>query len=342
MSQNELPPVNETERDLANKLFCVTTTAERKTKLTFSPSLQRDYNGGLHSPLQQLSSFSVWNSLMPPPEDKISNSWSGKMEIPELSRNRVIVFSQLHGSPAEIFLSVSRVARDLQKEIDDEIIGAEQIMLFGAISIPNVVETLTWLKTKGFKGKLSVFDISPIPIGIGRIYKQFGLISDAEFIQSDVLSLPKNTPKADLIISDVLGYCLTPEQYVNLTRVVENTLSNGGLWLTRELIEPKGAPKPEDRSVSKSDGDERINRINRLVKRLFNVELPIEDIQQFENTRWNLAQTYPRHSGKDYQDALPSGLENVSTIRISSQTLMQSDNPRIFETSIIKKDRNNY
>jgi len=67
MSQNELPPVNETERDLANKLFCVTTTAERKTKLTFSPSLQRDYNGGLHSPLQQLSSFSVWNSLMPPP-----------------------------------------------------------------------------------------------------------------------------------------------------------------------------------------------------------------------------------------------------------------------------------
>ncbi|MBU0569793.1 hypothetical protein KKB40_03355 [Patescibacteria group bacterium] len=335
MSQNELLPVNETERNLANKLFCVT-TAERKTQLAFSSSLQKDYDGGLHSPLQQLSSFSGWNSLIPPPEDKISSAWLGKIEIPELSRNGITVFSQLQGSPAEIFLSLSRVAKDLQKEIDDKIISAENVMLFGAISIPSVVETSTWLKTKGFEGKLSVFDISPIPIGIGRVYKQLGLIPanfDVEFTQLDVLSLPKDTLKADLIISDVLGYYLTPDQYVSLTGVIKNTLSDGGLWLTRELIEPQGAPKPEDMSVSKSDG----NEINRFVKRLFNVELPVEDIQQFENTRWTLAQTYPRHSGEDYRNALPTGLKIVTTIGISSQTLMQSDNPRIFETSIIER-----
>lgn len=340
MLQNELPPVNETEKNLANKLFCVA-TKEGKIQLAFSPSLQKDYDGGLHSPLQQLSSFSGWNSLIPPPENEISNSWLGKTEIPELSRNGITVFSQLQGSPAEIFLSLSRVTRELQKEIDDKIINAECVMLFGAISIPSVVETLTWLKTKGFKGKLAVFDISPIPIGIGRIYKQLGLIPanfDVEFIQSDVLSLPKDTPKADLIISDVLGYYLTPEQYVSLSDVIKNTLSNGGLWLTRELIEPQGAPKPEDMSVSKSDGDEGVNAINRFVKRLLNVELPVEGIQQFEKTRWTLAPTYSRHSGKDYQNALPSGLDILSTIRISSQTLMQSNNPRIFETSIIQKE----
>ena len=70
MLQNELPPVNETERDLANKLFCVVTTAEGKTKLTFSPILQGNYNGGLHCPLQQLSSFCGWNSLIPPQKMK--------------------------------------------------------------------------------------------------------------------------------------------------------------------------------------------------------------------------------------------------------------------------------
>lgn len=340
MSQNELPPVCEIERNLANKLFCVY-TEEGRPHLAFSPYLQKYYDGGLHSPLQQLSSmFSKWNSLIPPPEDKILNSWLAKIEIPELSINGITVFSQLQGSPAEIFLSLSRATGKLQKEIDEKIINAEQVMLFGAISITSVFEVLTWLITKEFKGKLSVFDISPIPINISRVYKKLGLIPenfDVEFIQSDVLSLPKDTPKADLIISDVLGYYLTPEQYRKLTGVIENTLSDNGMWLTRELIEPQGAPKPEDMSVGKSDNDEWIKRFDEFVKQLFNVELPVEDIQQFEKTRWTLVQTYPRLSGEDYLNMLPPNLRTLTTIRFSSEKLMKSDHPRIFETSIIEK-----
>ncbi len=336
MLKNELASdITETEKNLANQIFRVI-IEEGKIRLAFSSSLQEKYNGGLHCPLQQLSSFIKWGSLIPPSEDKISNLWLSITEIPDLSKNGITVFSELQGSPADMFLSLLRLTEELKNQVDEKITNAEQVMLFGAIGIPSVIETLTWLKTKGFNGRLSVFDLSSIPITIGQIYKQFGLIpNNVEFIQLDVLSLTKDTQKSDLIISDVLGYYLTPEQYRELTSVIKNTLSDNGIWLTRELIEPKGPPKPEYRSVSGSKS--MIYEINRFVERLYNVKLPNEEIKQFQNTRWTLAETYSRPSGEDYLSMLPSSLKNLATIKTSSQKLIEQDNPRIFETSIIEK-----
>lgn len=341
MMQNELPPLNETERNLANTLFCVTATADGKSFLNFSPTLRQEYDGGLHSPLQQLSSFyPEWDSLLPPPENKITDLWLNRRKIPEISKDGITVYPQLQGSPADIFLSLSETNSEVQKTIDDRISIAKQVMLFGAISIPSVMETITWLKTKEFKGKLSIFDISSVPIEVGKVYKKFGLLSsnfDVEFIKSDVLSLPQETSKADLIISDVLGYYLTPEQYTRLTGVIENTLSNSGLWLTRELVEPQGAPNPEDRTVLKLSPDERTNGFNRFIERLFSIKLPVEDIQQFENTRWAIAQTYSRRTGEEYRVNLPAGLKVVDTINVTSEALIKAQQQRIFETSIISK-----
>lgn len=334
---------DETEKSLAKAIFCTTETTEGDVQLTFLPALQQIYEEcdyKLHSPLQQISSFMKWGSLIPPPEREIINSWKGKQAIPDLSTNGVVVYPQLQGSPEDIFLALSGESKEIQRKIDDKISRAKQVMLFGAISVPSVVETATWLKTKGFKGKLSVFDISPIPVEIGRIYKKFRLLPQGfniEFFQSDVLSLPSDTAKADLIISDVLGYYLTPEQYIKLMISVESTLTTDGIWLTRELIEPQGAPKPEDRTVSKLPPDKIIDGLNEFIERIFKVRLPKRVIQDFINTRWVMVKTYPRCSEKDYFQALPETLKIINSIRISSEALIKADQQRIFEICIIQK-----
>ncbi len=329
--------INETERNLAHQLFRII-EKDGKTRLAFSPELEKYYDGGLHSPLQQLSSFCGWGSLIPPSEKEIKSLWLDKKATSEYGD--IKVFSQLRGSPSEIFLSLLNMPDELQEQIDHEITNAAHVMLFGAISIPSVVEALTWLKTKQFRGRLLVYDISSIPILIGRLYQQFGLIPadfNVEFIQSNVLSLPKNTPEANLIISDVLGYYLSPKQYTQLINVIKNTLSDNGTWLTRELVEPNGPPPPHARSVSKSDLNKRINTINEFVNRIFGVELPFETIQQFENQRWALVKTYSRQSGNEYLGNLPPDLKILETITISTEELLTDNKPRIFQTSIIKK-----
>ncbi|MCS7092716.1 MAG: class I SAM-dependent methyltransferase [Patescibacteria group bacterium] len=187
---------------------------------------------------------------------------------------------------------------------------------------------------------MTVVDISAVPVEIGKRYRNLGLFTvnfEISFVQEDVLSLSTNDENPDLIISDVLGYYLTHAQYTKLTEVIEDLLLEGGIWLTRELIEPHGSPDPRQLTVLEIGQENRISGLNKFIHRVWGIELPIEDIQNFESIRWIMYETHPRSSRDEYFANLPKGLRVASSMATSTIGLINSEKPRIFEVAVIEK-----
>lgn len=331
---NELMPQMELNSHLSKAIF-LTSRTDGRSDLAFSSRVQKYFDGGMHTPLQQLSFLQSWGSLVPPEEQEIRKQWHEPR--PSLQAD-LSVYPGLTGFPSDIFMSIENEPVILNQVVDS-ISRASDAVLLGAISIRSVVDTATYLKEKGFKGKLTVYDIQEAPLEIDRIYHEFGLLPkglNIEFIRQDVMKLEQRA-SADLVISDVLGYYLTPEQYRTLGSVITNILKQNGLWLTRELIEPNGPPIPEERNASGKRESDTTNPLNDYIEKTLGIRLDEKDIDEFEKTKWTRIPTYPRNRIDEYISSVPGELKSLSVIPFTTDQQLKSENRRIFNTIVYLK-----
>ncbi len=332
---NETTPQSELNSQLRNAVFSLSLT-DNQSNLSFSPRVQRFFDGGMHTPLQQLSFLQSWGSLIPPSELEVKRQWYNPK--PRL-QDGLAIYPSLTGFPSDIFMSIENEPT-LLSQVTDKINHASNAVLLGVISIRSVIDTATYLKEKGFKGRLTVYDIQEAPLEIDRIYQEFGLLPKEitfEFVQQDVLKIEKDT-SADLIISDVLGYYLTPEQYQTLGNVISRMLKQHGLWITRELVEPNGPPEPEERDASGKRESDPINPFNQYIEKLFGFKLDTKIIDEFEKTKWVIVPTYTRKSLDEYTSSIPIELKMLGLIPITTVKQIESENPRIFNSVVYRKN----
>lgn len=333
----------ETENDLARNLFDLEEFEPEKYRLRFSHKLQQLSSHNFHSPLLHFSEFNDhWQGLLPPPETKVVENWRSSLK--PVKKDGVLIFPELRGSTSGMFLMIANMENGGNERVNAKVENANSAKLFGVISIPSFFETATWLKTKGFRGKLEAIDISPIPLEIINAYKKRGLLPSQfqiELTQRDVVLPSESEASADLILSDVLGYYLPQHQYEILKKTVGHTLKNGGLWLTRELVEPMGQPLPNSRTVlpTQQTLNERFSKFGSFIKKYMGKEPEYKTIEDFENTRWLHLPTFPRKSNEDYLQPLPTNLAMVDSIGATSPALSpENQPPRIFHTSVIEKN----
>lgn len=211
--------------------------------------------------------------------------------------------------------------------------------MLGAISFPSLYDVAIWLREQGFKGTLEIYDISPVTLQIGKVYQELGLLNDIpriDFIHSDALNMQLSSA-ADIVVSDVLGYYLSPQRYNSLIDVVSRVLRKDGIWLTRELIEPNGAP-PSDKRHARGVDSEGLSDFNKFTERLLGAKLTDEQLAEWINTQWLRIPTYSRATDKDYFSKIPEGLSLVADVKTSSPALYNNkQNRRFFETFVFKK-----
>ncbi|MBN2422286.1 hypothetical protein JXB41_03600 [Candidatus Woesearchaeota archaeon] len=172
--------------------------------------------------------------------------------------------------------------------------------------------------------------MSPVPIHLAQIYQEEGILpSNIEFYTSSVLELSRdflNEFSSSLVITDVLGYYLSPREYRNLVGWIWNSLTLNGLWITRELVEPFGSPLPEKRTI----GGDQFEEFGLFLDNYFpGYEFTNQDRELLMN-RWALVNTYPRVFFEDY-DSAKKGLMDLQGSISATNTL---DWSRIFITSV--------
>ncbi len=338
---NETRNLQSLEKTICAKLFSIKNDGNKSNNpILFSNDLQlNDQQPFFYSPLQQLFEFyHRWGSLLPP------NITEREMEISHQVKDSVqriddcVVVPELIGSPVDLFNSLE--LSNAGHKYDALVKKAQRVKLLGAISLPSIYDVIIWLKNKGFSGVLDVYDISSIPLKIGQSYQELGLLPaglQVNFINKPAQKIQKDG-QSDLIISDVLGYYLTPEDYSVLASAVANNLNAGGVWLTRELIEPNGEASLDNKTVRRSYA-ERLNSFNDFIEKIFSFKLDLRILEEWENTRWSKAPQYSRKSKEEYLFRVPESLFLDFDLRVSSKPLWDSVNRRIFETMAFFKKK---
>lgn len=326
------------ERLILLKLFSVHHFVDCGSNIiSFSPDLQKDIQHPIiHSPLQQLSAFySSWGGLLPPNVTEKKKK-KPKTRLNAQKINELNIISKLTGAPTDLFNSLQ--FDKVEDKYDKIIKNAKRVKLLGAISLPSVYDVISWLKDKEFCGLLEVYDISSIPIKVGQLYKELGLLPTGirvDFINESALELKKEE-QTDLIISDVLGYYLTPEEYSKLASAVASNLRDGGIWLTRELIEPDAMVSVDLRSIGRNSS-KYLAEFNDFIKKLFGFTLELKVLEEFQKTKWARVSQYTRKTKEEYLSPIPNNLVLESSIAVTSKSLWNAENKRLFQTFVFKK-----
>jgi hypothetical protein len=338
---NETRNLQSLEKTIRAKLFSIQNIHKKSDNpILFSNDLQPNgLQPIIHSPLQQLSEFyHRWGSLLPPNMEERVMETSHQPENVVQRIDNCTVIPELIGSPVDLFNSLE--FEKIGNQYNNIVKEAKKVKLLGAISLPSVYDVIIWLKNKGFSGVLEVYDVSSIPLKIGQLYQQLGLLPvgiQVNFINKSALEIQKDE-QTDLIISDVLGYYLTHKEYSRLATAITDNLRSDGVWLTRELIEPNGEAPLDKKTVSRNHA-EKLGSFNDFIEKQFGFKLDPEILEEWENTRWSKSPQYPRKSKEEYLADFPKTLTLESDIQVSSTPLWNSENRRIFETMIFKKKR---
>lgn len=289
----------------------------------------------VHSPLQQLFEFyHRWGGILPPKIDDLQQQWLRK-DPQENTEDGVVVLPELIGSPCDLFYSLEH--NGLSQDFWNFVEKAEMVLLLGVICLPSLYDMMSWLNSKNFCGVLQVYDISEVPLNVARVYKQFGLLPNApklKLVQKSVLNIADYN-SAEIILSDVLGYYLPPEDYRKLIGQVCSTLTPGGIWLTRELIEPNGQLPPNQRTV-RMNYSQRLDNFNDFIEALLGTRIKSDDLAEWEATRWLKVPTYARKNRSEYFGNVKD-LTEKAAIRSSSKPLWNTSSKRVFETVVFKK-----
>jgi len=331
MTQESLV-LSDKSKEVAKGLFTV-----KDGSVCFTDTMTEGGNGDgfVHSPLQQLWDFyNRWGSVIPPKPDALRNQWERK-DPSEFVDNGVIVEPELTGFPIDIFHALEH--GKTKGKFWDFVKNSGTAKLLGAISTVSLYDMMCWLKSKGFNGKLEVYDVSKVPLNAIKFFRDNGLLPNSPTVElkhKSVLEIVDDN-STDLALSDVLGYYLTPENYNTLTRRVNRVLKPRGVWLTRELIEPNGQLPAHLRTVRRGYS-ERLDKFNDFIESTVGLRMPDNELAEWEATRWLKVPTYARRNISEYFSEL-KGFIVDDDIRSSSVPLWNTENKRVFETLVLRK-----
>lgn len=317
-------------RQMLRSIFQVDGTAQ--PPIIFIPEISQGDRIVIQTPLQQLFQFYYrWNDGLPVAiRDK-----KDPVEVKEGVR----IYDELTGSPRDLFDSLQSV--DAEKDVLDVVENAQKAVMLGAIGVPSVYDVGVWLRDNRFRGELDVYDISSVPLAIGKLYQEHGFLNDlpkVNFIHDSALNVQriKNSGGADIIISDVLGYYLSLADYGQLIDTICLGLNNGGVWLTRELIEPDGVVPPNQRTVRRIF-TKTLSDFSSFIQQMMDVKLTEEQLTEWEATRWLRVPTFSRQLREDYIPQPPAGLSMIADVKASTSFYYGKEPRRIFETMVFRK-----
>ena len=345
----DLPHID-VERLVADELFTVSGTS-----IGFRAVLVTDNDPtSIHSPLAHLNRFMMhWGSLIPPDYKTICEQWSAGNILPNITatdsphfnpNDPIWVYPKLRGDPSDIFSSLiiqhDVVRQEQRKEMQSaldlvrrKVQNAEFVDLFGAIGIPSIVNVLAFLEQNDFNGRLRVYDVSPVPIVIGKKYQELGLLpANMDFFHTSVFELSHQQlqeQSSSLVLADVLGYYLTDEEYALLTEYAQMTLKNEGIFLIRDLVDPVGIIPIEKRTV----GGIAVKEFTDFIRLVFpNVTLPQNLAEELPKLlRW------PTPNQRRFIDEYWGPMAASFDLRANIRTTPSPDCQRVFLTSLWQK-----
>ncbi len=281
------------------------------------------------------SLFKRWGSISPPPVEKILLHFSP--QVKEI-RDGIFILKKMTGCPADIFtaLNINNYCEALG--IPTLIKSSKIVELFGADSPVSVYDVACFLNKHNYKGELRVIDISRFPLDATRSYiEQYNFALKPEqfnLINNSVLDMDASS-KVDLIISDVLSLYLSPEELNTLSRKVADRLTAGGLYVSRDLVEPNGPPTFKKRVVS---GHAEALGLKKFLEENFGIKMGISEIEEKQKRIYDNIKWYSRKSLKDYTVPFEkNGLRLKLSIPITCDSIFRTTHPRIFYVNVFEK-----
>lgn len=276
-----------------------------------------------------------WNSVKPPSWDKIIATFA-----PEIVRieNGVHVLKQISGMPRDIFIGLNVGDPSFLPILQSKVKSYNNVELFGAAGPVSIYDVACFLRSSEYQGELRVVDISSFPLDATRPYLEkgsFGLRPDQfNLVNSSVLDLGADS-SADLILADVLSLYLSPDDLYRLAANTAQRLNSGGLYITRDLVEPNGSPPPQKWGVA---GQNKVPVLQEFLRENYGIEMSAEEIQERLDHIWTGIRTYPRSRVDDYTDPFrEAGLALRLSIPTTSEAIYKTKNPRIFYVNVFEK-----
>lgn len=276
-----------------------------------------------------------WSSVEPPKPDEIVATFSPEIVKRE---NGIFVLKEISGWPRDIFTALNIGDQSASLDLRSKIRNSNNVELFGASGPHSIYDVACFLGSHGYQGKLRVVDIASFPLEATRPYLKrgtFGLRSNQfNLANSSVLDLDL-AESADLILADVLSLYLSPKELSQLAVSTAERLSDSGLYITRDLVEPSGPPPPQKRSVS---GQNEATELQKFISDNYGVKMSLEEIQKRQDGIWAGIDTYPRSRVDDYIDPFRgAGLVLKQSIPITSEAIYETESPRIFYINVFEK-----
>ena len=278
--------------------------------------------------------------LQPPSPDEIVATFTPEIDENE---NGIYVLKEMSGLPRDIFIALNMGDSSISSGLYSEISSFNNVELFGAAGPFSIYDVACFLESHEYQGELRVVDISSFPLDATRPYLErgsFGLRPDQfSLVNSSVLDLDTSL-NADLILADVLSLYLSPEDLHRLATNTVRRLSSGGLYITRDLVEPHGPPPPQKSSVSGQNKASKLQEfmLQEFIEDNYEVKMSLEEIQKRQDSIWAGIDTFPRNSVSEYTvPFLEAGLSLKQSIPITSEAIYRTENPRVFYVNVFEK-----
>lgn len=276
-----------------------------------------------------------WDSVEPPKPTEVIAAFT-----PEVVRNEngIHVLNGMSGLPRDIFIGLNLGDPSFLPGFYQEVRGFEDVELFGAAGPFSVYDVACFLSSHECQGALKVVDVSSFPLDATRPYIEkgnFGLRPDQfSLVNSSVLDLDLNL-SADLILADVLSLYLSSDELHRLAANTAQRLNSGGLYITRDLVEPNGPPPPQKSSVS---GQNKNSELQKFIEQNYGIKMSLEEIQERQDGVWAGIDTFPRVIVDEYTAPfLEAGLNLRQSIPITSDAIYRTENPRVFYVNVFEK-----
>jgi len=276
-----------------------------------------------------------WDSVEPPEPTEIIAAFT-----PEVARteNEIHVLKGMSGLPRDIFIGLNLGDPSFLSSFHHKVNSFDDVELFGAAGPFSVYDVACFLNSQEYQGRLRVVDVSSFPLDATRPYIEkgnFGLRPDQfSLVNSSVLDLDPNS-SADLILADVLSLYLSSDELHRLAANTTQRLRSGGLYITRDLVEPNGPPPPHKRNVS---GQNKNPELQKFIEDNYGIKMSLEEIQKRQDGVWAGIDTFSRVSVDEYTAPfLEVGFDLKQSIPITSEAIYETENPRVFYVNVFEK-----
>jgi len=276
-----------------------------------------------------------WGSLEPPKSTDVIATFT-----PEVARteNGIHVLKGMSGLPRDIFIGLNLGDPAFLSSFHHKVRGFDNVELFGAAGPFSIYDVACFLNSHEYQGGVKVVDVSSFPLDATRPYIEkgnFGLQPNQfSLVNRSVLDLNPNS-SVNLILADVLSLYLRPDDLRRLAANTAQRLNGGGLYITRDLVEPNGPPPPQKSSVS----GQNINfELQRFIEDNYRIKMSLEEIQERQDGVWAGIDTFSRVSVDEYITPFrEAGLALKQSIPITSETIYRTKNPRVFYVNVFEK-----